>query len=319
MSVSIFKEIAVVTGASSGIGAVYADRLAARGYDLVIVARRADRLAGCGKSRHFGKTVMKWARPANSVLIKSMCYEGAKGDKWGWKHHRPTFFRSLLEALSEKILKTYAGTKIEVIAADLAKESDLVRVEKVLATNPAVHVLVNNAGLARLAPIAQAPVQQSLAQIALNITSVTRLTHAVLPTLLSRNDGVIVNIASVLAIHSLPVSSVYSGTKAFVLTFSRGLQDELAGTGVKVQVVLPASTATEIWDASGLPLSALDQDTVMTAENLVDAALAGLDKGEAITWPTLADASLWHKYDAARSMLFAATQTSKPAARYNAA
>jgi hypothetical protein len=48
-------------------------------------------LAGCGKSRHFGKTVMKWARPANSVLIKSMCYEGAKGDKWGWKHHRPTF------------------------------------------------------------------------------------------------------------------------------------------------------------------------------------------------------------------------------------
>jgi uncharacterized protein len=179
MSVSIFKKIAVVTGASSGIGAVYADRLAARGYDLVIVARRADRL----------------------------------------------------EALSEKILKTYAGTKIEVIAADLAKESDLVRVEKVLATNPAVRVLVNNAGLARLAPIAQAPVQQSLAQIALNITSVTRLTHAVLPALLSRNDGVIVNIASVLAIHSLPVSSVYSGTKAFVLTFSRGLQDELAGTG----------------------------------------------------------------------------------------
>jgi short-subunit dehydrogenase len=69
-------------------------------------------------------------------------------------------------------------------------------------------------------------------------------------------------------------------------------------------VVLPASTATEIWDASGLPLSALDQDTVMTAENLVDAALAGLDKGEAITWSTLADASLWHNYDAARSMLF---------------
>src|ERR1700731_3556827 len=264
MSVSIFKKIAVVTGASSGIGAVYADRLAARGYDLVIVARRADRL----------------------------------------------------EALSEKILKTYARTKIEVIAADLAKESDLVRVEKVLATNPAVHVLVNNAGLA---PIAQAPVQQSLAQIALNITSVTRLTHAVLPALLSRNDGVIVNIASVLAIHSLPVSSVYSGTKAFVLTFSRGLQDELAGTGVKVQVVLPASTATEIWDASGLSLSALDQDTVMTAENLVDAALSGLDKGEAITWPTVADATLWDQYDAARSTLFAATQTNKAAARYDAA
>jgi hypothetical protein len=126
---SVAKKIAVVTGASSGIGAVYADRLAARGYDLILVARRADRL----------------------------------------------------EALSEKILKIYAGANVEVIAADLAKESDLVRVEKVLATNPAVRVLVNNAGLARLAAIAQAPVQQSLAQIALNITSVTRLTHAVLP------------------------------------------------------------------------------------------------------------------------------------------
>jgi hypothetical protein len=57
---------------------------------------------------------------------------------------------------------------------------------------------------------------------------------------------------------------------------------------------------------------------VMSAENLVDAALSGLDKGEAITWPTVADASLWEKYDAARSTLFAATQTNKPAARYNA-
>jgi uncharacterized protein len=104
MSVATFKKIAVVTGASSGIGAVYADRLAARGYDLILVARRADRL----------------------------------------------------EALSKKILKTYAGAKVDVIAADLAKESDLVRVEKVLATNPAVRILVNNAGLARLATVADA-------------------------------------------------------------------------------------------------------------------------------------------------------------------
>jgi short-subunit dehydrogenase len=266
MSESASKKIAVVTGASSGIGAVYADRLAARGYDLILVARRADRL----------------------------------------------------EALAKKSSKAY-GAKVEVIAADLQKESDLVRVEKVLATNPAVRVLVNNAGLGRLRPIAQSPVQESLAQIALNITAVTRLTHAVLPALLSRNDGVIVNIASVLAIHSLPVSSIYSGTKAFVLNFSRGLQDELAETGVKVQVVLPATTATEIWDASGVPLSALDPETVMTAESLVDAALAGFDKGEAITWPSVADASLWDKYDAARSTLFEATQTGKPAARYNAA
>jgi short-subunit dehydrogenase len=157
--------------------------------------------------------------------------------------------------------------------------------------------------------------------VALNITSLTRLTQAVLPGFLSRNDGVIINIASVLAVHSLPVSSVYSGTKAYVLAFTRGLQDELAKTGVKVQVVLPASTATEIWSegVSGVPLSALRPETVMSAEDLVDAALVGLDKGEAVTWPSVADESLWANYDAARSALFAATQTGTPAPRYQKA
>ncbi len=129
----------------------------------------------------------------------------------------------------------------------------------------------------------------------------------------------IINIASVLALHSLPISSVYSGTKGFVLNFSRGLQDELAQTKVKVQVVLPGATATEVWDESGVPLSALPKETVMTAENLVDAALAGFDNGETITLPSVADATLWDKFDAARSTLFAATQTGKPAPRYKVA
>jgi short-subunit dehydrogenase len=266
MSDTNSRKIAVVTGASSGIGAVYADRLAGRGYDLILVARRADRL----------------------------------------------------EALSAKLSKAH-GAKVEVIAADLEKEADLARVEKVLAANPAVRVLVNNAGTSRLRPLGQAHLADSLSQIALHVTALTRLTHAVLPAFLSRNDGVIINIASVLALHSMPISSVYSGTKGFVLNFSRGLQDELAKTGVRVQVVLPASTATEIWNEKSLPLSALSPETVMTTENMVDAALAGFDKGEAITLPSVADASLWDKYDAARSTLFAATQTGKPAPRYQVA
>jgi uncharacterized protein len=263
MTTSDQKKIAVVTGASSGIGAVYADRLAGRGYDLILVARRVDRL----------------------------------------------------EALAKSITDKH-GAKVEVVAADLEKDADLARVEKILATNAAVRVLVNNAGLARLSPLATSPVQNSLSQIDLNITALTRLTHAVLPGFVARNDGVIINIASVLAVHAMPVSSVYSGSKAYVLNFSRGLQQELAQTNVKVQVVLPASTATEIWDLSGIPLSALNQETVMPTETLVDAALAGFDKGEAVTWPSVADAGLWDKFDQARSTLFAATQTSKPAPRY---
>jgi uncharacterized protein len=263
MSTSL--QTAVVTGASSGIGAVYADRLAARGYNLILVARRGDRLI----------------------------------------------------ALSDK-LSTAHGVKVETLVADLANEADLARVETVLAAHSGIRVLINNAGIGRLVPFMQTDVNESLAQISLNTAALTRLTHAVLPGFVARNDGVIVNIASVLALHSLPISAVYSGTKAYVLAFSRGLQEELAGTGVKVQVVLPAATATEIWDSAGVPLDGLDPQTVMSAENLVDTALAGLDQGEPVTLPSVADASLWDVYDAARTTLFGATQTGTPAPRYKA-
>ncbi|SDO70395.1 hypothetical protein SAMN05216303_102136 [Rhodoferax sp. OV413] len=257
------KKVALVTGASSGIGAVYADRLAARGYDLILVARRADRL----------------------------------------------------EALCAQVSKAH-GIKAEAIVADLTQDQDVARIETILATNGDVQILVNNAGLARLAPAAQMAANDVGSQIALNITALTRLTQAAVPAFVARNQGLIINIASALAVHSLPISAIYSGTKAFVLQYSRGLQQELAETGVKVQLLLPASTATEIWDLSGVPLAALNKETLMTTENMVDAALAGLDQGETITWPSVADASLWEKYEAARSALFAGTQAGKPAPRY---
>lgn len=257
------KKVALVTGASSGIGAVYADRLAARGYDLILVARRADRL----------------------------------------------------EALCARVSKAH-GIKAEPIVADLTKDQDLARIETVLSTNGDLRILVNNAGLARLAPAAQMPANDVASQIALNITALTRLTQAVVPAFIARKQGLIINLSSALAVHSLPISAIYSGTKAFVLQYTRGLQQELAETGVKVQLVLPAATATEIWDLSGLPLAALNKETLMTTEHMVDAALAGLDQGEAITWPSVADASRWEKYEAARSDLFANSQAGTPAPRY---
>jgi uncharacterized protein len=256
------SKIAVVTGASSGIGAVYADRLARRGYHLLLVARREDRL----------------------------------------------------RSLAAELEQTYDITA-EMLVADLEQEDDLARLESVLAGNPAIRMLVNNAGIARLSTVAETSVKDSLAQIALNITAVTRLTHAVLPAFKERNDGVIVNIASALALHALPVSSVYSGTKAYVLSFTRGLQQELANTGIRLQVVLPAVTATDLWDVSGVPLAALAPETVMPVEHLVDAALAGFDQGESVTLPSMADTSLWARYDTASSDLFAALQTRQPAPR----
>lgn len=256
------RKIAVVTGASSGIGAAYAERLAKRGYDLVLVARRAERL----------------------------------------------------QSLADKIAKAH-GVRVAPMIADLETEAGQASVEQFLSSNPAISVLVNNAGIARLASISDGPLHDSLSQIVLNITALTRLTHAVLPGLKSRNEGAIINISSVMAVNSLSISSVYSGTKAYVLAFSRGLQQELADTGVKVQVVLPSATATEVWDMSGVPLSALAPESVMSTDDLVDAALSALDKGENVTWPSVADAETIERFESARIALFAASQTGKVAPR----
>lgn len=264
MSVSL-KPVAVVTGASAGIGAVYAQRLAERGYDLILVARRADRL----------------------------------------------------KALSAKLDAAH-GTTVEVVEADLTKDADVTRVENMLKANSAITLLVNNAGNSTLAPVAQTSEEDAAAMIALNVTALSRLTRAILPAFLDRNDGAIINVASVLSFHALPISAIYSGTKGYVMNFSRGLQQDLAETNVRLQLVMPAATATELWDLSGVPLASLNQATVMTSENLVDAALAGFDKGEDITLPSVADATLWDKFDEARSALFAATQTGEPAPRYRA-
>ena len=257
------KPVAVVTGASSGIGAMYAERLASRGYDLVLVARRAERL----------------------------------------------------QTLSARLSQAHGAT-VEAVDADLTKEAGLARVEGLLATNPRVAMLVNNAGNGKLGATVDMSADDAASTIALNITALTRLTRAVLPAFLSRDAGAIINIASVMALHALAITSLYSGTKGFVLNFSRGLQEELAGTGVRVQAVLPAGVATEFYDQAGIPLSAFDPAAVMTAEDMVDAALAGFDQGEAVTLPSVHDNSLWNAYDSARAALFGATQTGIPAPRY---
>lgn len=259
------EKTALVTGASSGIGAVYAERLAARGYHLILVARRADRL----------------------------------------------------ETLAQALSHTH-GVRVRSMAADLENDADVTRIETVLANDDGIRMLVNNAGVARLAPLAKASAHDSQSQTSLNVIALTRLTQAVLPGFLARNDGAIVNVASVLAIQSLPISAVYSGTKAYVMAFTRSLQSELAGTGVKVQLVLPGVTATDLWSegVSGVPLAVLDKNSVMSTHDLVNAALAGLDNGEPVTWPSVEDLQLWDDFDQARARLFAATQTGHPASRY---
>ena len=263
MSTSNIQGTALVTGASSGLGAVYADRLASRGFDLILVARRVERLG---------------------VLAKS---------------------------LAEKY-----GVAVRAMAADLAAPADLQRVADELAGNPAITMLVNNAGVSTLGAVVDSPREGIAAMDRVNVTALAQLTYAVLPQFKLRNSGTIINIGSVLSFHILPVSTIYSATKGYVMNFTRGLQQELAGTGITVQLVLPASTATEIWELSGVPLAQLDQATIMRAEDCVDAALAGLDQGELVTLPSVEDQALWERFDAARLALFAGAMHGKPASRY---
>ena len=254
---------ALITGASTGIGAVYADRLARRGFDLILVARNRDRL----------------------------------------------------DALAHK-LTTETGRSVEVVAADLGSKEGIARVETVLRTDASITLLVNNAGIGAAAPLLSADIDAMEKLIALNVTALTRLTYAVAPGFVARGGGTIVNIASIVAIGPEILNGVYGGSKAFVLALTQSLHHELAASGVRVQAVLPGATATEFWDNAGLPVEQLPDGIVMTATDMVDAALAGLDMGELVTIPPLPDAADWNVYEAARQAMLPNLSHARPASRY---
>jgi uncharacterized protein len=126
----------------------------------------------------------------------------------------------------------------------------------------------------------------------------------------------VVNISSALALNILPVSAVYSGTKSYVLTFTQALQQELAESPVTVQAVLPGAVRTEFWDGSGLDLAAFPDEWIMSADDAVDAALAGLDAGEPVTIPSLPEISDWESFEKARQRLVPNLSQKVPADRY---
>ncbi|MEX5360528.1 SDR family NAD(P)-dependent oxidoreductase [Pseudomonas guariconensis] len=253
---------ALITGASSGIGALYAERLAHRGYDLILVARNRERL---------------------NALAKRLTDE--------------------------------TGRSVEVVAADLGNPDDLRQVELLLRTDASITLLVNNAGVGATQPLLESDVDKMQDMITLNVNVLTRLTYAAVPGLVAR-QGTLINIASVVALAPERLNGVYGGTKAFVLAFSQSLHHELADKHVRVQVVLPGATATDFWAAAGTPLDYLPGEIVMKADDMVDAALAGLDLGEFITIPSLPDLGDLERYEAARQALMPNLSLRTPATRY---
>ena len=133
---------------------------------------------------------------------------------------------------------------------------------------------------------------------------------------MARGGGTLINIASIVAVAPGILNGAYSGSKAYVVNFSQALQQELGAKGLRVQAVLPGATRTEFWDTSGIPVDGLPQDMVMSAEDMVDAALAGLDIGENITIPSLPDPADWDRLEAARVSLTPHLSRSEPAERY---
>lgn len=257
------KGKALITGASTGIGAVYADRLAKRGYDLVIVAR-------------------------NEKQLKELAAR----------------------------LKAETGRNVEVLPADLTKDGDLKHVEQKLATDPDITLLINNAGMSASAALAAQELKSIDDIIKLNIITVTHLASVAAKAFASRRKGSIVNLSSVLALVPEASNAVYAGSKAYVLALTQKMALELADTGVTVQAVLPGATRTEIWARSGHDVNSFPPSMVMEVDDLVDAALAGLDQGEPITIPALQDVGEWLSYDDARKALGPKLSLDHAAARY---
>ena len=132
----------------------------------------------------------------------------------------------------------------------------------------------------------------------------------------ARGNGAIVNVASVLSQTPEHTDGAYSATKAFLLNLSLALGATQSAAGVYTQAVLPGATRTEIFERSGKDIAAIPADWVMEVDDMVDAALAGFDRREAVTIPSLHDAALWDAVTAARHTLIPHLQNRTPAARY---
>lgn len=187
---------ALITGASSGIGAEIARELARRGYGVVLVARRKDRL----------------------------------------------------DALAEELHGEY-GVRAETIASDLGKPNSRNRIPgRITELGLEVEILVNNAGFATGGAFYGSDPARELEQVRVLIEAVVALTSAFLPAMVEHRRGAVLNVASTAAMQPLPYAAGYSAAKAYVLTFSEAIHQEVAGKGVAVTALCPGPVDTEFWD-----------------------------------------------------------------------
>jgi short-subunit dehydrogenase len=230
------RQTALITGASGGIGLELARLFAAGGYDLVLVARSADKL----------------------------------------------------EELAGELRKH--GGAVRVLAKDLARPESPEEVFRELeAAGIAADVLVNNAGFATYGAFVEIDLGRELEELQLNVVTLTHLTKKLLPGMLARRRGGVLNVASTAGFQPGPLMAVYYATKAYVISFSEALAEELSSTGVAVSVLCPGPTATGFQRRAGMEASKLFSGVLQVADAaaVARAGYDGFRAGKRIVIPGL--------------------------------
>jgi len=251
------NKTALVTGASDGIGLEFSDILAARGYDLVLVARREDKL--------------------NEVSAK----------------------------LSEKY-----GINCTVIAADLSvPQAAQTLFQRTCEQNLQIDFLVNNAGLLHNGAFTELSLDEQERMITVNVLALTSLSHLYANDMATRKKGYILNLASLAAWMAIPNQNVYAATKAYVLSFTQALANEMkaANNGVVVSALCPGYTATKMMDNpdQGAKLR-IAPNMMMSAKDVAEAGIKGCLVGKSAIVPGVAN-----KITAAITRLFSKTLLTK--------
>jgi hypothetical protein len=224
---------AVITGASSGFGGIFADQLAKRGLSLLLAGRDEPRL----------------------------------------------------NAVAQRVRQVVPGIKVELVAGDLGTDAGIDALVARL-DGRVIEVLVNNAGFGTYGRFSELDADREHELIAVNVDALVRLTHAVLPGMLARGRGSIVNVASTISFQPGPYQATYGASKAFVLSLSQALWAETRGSGVTVTALCPGPTRTGFVDALGSDVSHTAIYRRLAApEPVVAAGLRAMDKGRAVAVP----------------------------------
>ena len=255
------NQTALITGASSGIGRALAQQFAAHGYDVVLVARNS------GTLEEVARTL-----------------SGLRQGSGPARHSEAQAAGPRREADKPR------ATAVRVMTADLAKTGSAVAlVDQLRQSGIQVDVLVNNAGFGLQGEFTELPFDEQVEMIQLNVVTLTELTRLLLPGMLQRRTGGVLNVASTAAFQPGPLMSVYYATKAFVLSFTEGVAEEVAGSGVKVTCLCPGPTATAFADRAGMRGTNLFKGGTMNVESVAREGFEGWNSGKVVVIPGAAN------------------------------